>query len=41
MAIQLETHIGASTEPPIDQMKSRRRKNMKKEIRTARGAITH
>ena len=27
--------------PPKFQMRSRRRKNMKKEIRTARGAITH
>ena len=29
------------TEPPKVQMRSRRRKNMKKEIRTARGVITH
>ncbi|KAK7835326.1 hypothetical protein U0070_017862 [Myodes glareolus] len=29
------------TEPPKAQMRSRRRKNMKKEIRTARGPITH
>ena len=29
------------TEPPKVQMRSRRRKNMKKEIRTARDAITH
>ena len=29
------------TESPKVQMRSRRRKNMKKEIRTARGAITH
>ena len=29
------------TEPPMVQMRSRRRKNMKKEIRTARDAITH
>ncbi|KAK7795630.1 hypothetical protein U0070_015675, partial [Myodes glareolus] len=29
------------TEPPKVQMKSRRRKNMKKEIRAARDAITH
>ena len=29
------------TEPPKVQRRSRRRKNMKKEIRTARGAITH
>ena len=29
------------TEPPKVQMRSRRRKNMKKKIRTARGAITH
>ena len=28
-------------ESPKVQMRSRRRKNMKKEIRTARGAITH
>ena len=28
------------TEPPKVQMRSRRRKNMKKEIRTARGAFT-
>ena len=42
MAIQMETHIGApGTEPPKVQMKSRRRKKMKKKIRTARDAITH
>ena len=29
------------TEPPKVQMRSRRRKNLKKEIRTVRGAITH
>ena len=29
------------TESPKVQTRSRRRKNMKKEIRTARGAITH
>ena len=29
------------TESPKVQMRSRRRKNMKKEIRTMRGAITH
>ena len=29
------------TEPPKVQMRSRRRKNKKKEIRTARGVITH
>ena len=29
------------TEPPMVQMRSRRRKNIKKEIRTARGAFTH
>ena len=29
------------TEPPKVQMRSRRRKNMKNEIRTARDAITH
>ena len=29
------------TESPKVQMRSRRKKNMKKEIRTARGAITH
>ena len=29
------------TEPPKAQMRSRRRENMKKEIRTARGAFTH
>ena len=29
------------TEPPKVQMRSRRRKKMKKEIRTAWGAITH
>ena len=29
------------TEPPKVQMRSRRRENMKKEIRTARGAFTH
>ena len=29
------------TEPPMVQMRSRRRKNMKKENRTAKGAFTH
>ena len=29
------------TEPPKVQMRSRRRKNMKKEIWTARGSFTH
>ena len=29
------------TEPPKVQMRSRRRENMKREIRTARGAFTH
>ena len=29
------------TEPPKVQMRSRRRKKMKKEIRTARDALTH
>ena len=29
------------TEPLMVQMRSRRRKNMKKKLRTARGAITH
>ena len=33
--------LGHWTEPRKVQMRSRRRKNMKKEIRTARSAITH
>ena len=44
MVIETETHIGALehwTEPPKVQMRSRRRENMKKEIRTARGTFTH
>ena len=34
------TTLEHRTEPPRVQMRSRRRENMKKEIRTARGAIT-
>ena len=41
MAIQTETHIGAPDCAPKVQMRSRRTKKMKKEIRTARDAITH
>ena len=41
MAIETETHIGALDLAPNAQMKSRRRENMNKEVRTTRGASTH
>ena len=36
-----DPHWSTPTEPPKVQMRSRRRKNMKKEIRIAMGAFTH
>ena len=36
-----DPHWSTGLSPPKVQMRSRRRKNLKKEIRTARGAITH
>ena len=41
MEIETETHIGALNLAPKVQMRSRRRENMSKEVRTARGAFTH
>ena len=41
LEIETETHIGAMDCAPKVQMKSRRRENMKKEVRTAKGAFTH
>ena len=41
MEIETETHIGALDWAPKVQMKSRRRENIKTEVRTARGAFTH
>ena len=41
MEIESETHIGALDLALKVQMRSRRRENMKKEVRTARGAFTH
>ena len=41
MEIETETHIGALDWAPKVQMRSRRRENMSKEVRTARGASTH
>ena len=40
MEIETETHIGTWDLAPKVQMRSRRRENMKKEIRTTRGAFT-
>ena len=41
MEIETETHIGALVRALKGQMRSRRRENMNKEVRTARGAFTH
>ena len=41
MEIETVAHIGALDVAPKVQMRSRRRKNMKKEVRTAKGAFTH
>ena len=41
MEIETETHIGALELAPKVQMRSRRRENMNKEVRTVRGAFTH
>ena len=41
MEIETETHIGALDLAPKVQMRSRRRENMNKEVRTTRGASTH
>ena len=41
MEIETETHIGALDLAPKVQMRSRRRENMSKEVRTTRGASTH
>ena len=41
MKIETETHIGALDLAPKAQMRSRRKENMSKEVRTMRGASTH
>ena len=41
MEIETETHIGALDLAPKVQMRSRRRENMSKEVRTTRGVFTH
>ena len=41
MEIETETHIGALDLAPKVQMRSRRRENMNKEVRTTRGEPTH
>ena len=41
MEIETETHIGALDWASKVQMKSRWKENMKKEVRTAKGAFTH
>ena len=41
MEIETETHIGELDLTPKIQMKSRRRENMSKEVRTMRGVSTH
>ena len=41
MEIETETHIGALDWAPKVLMRSRRRQDMSKEVRTARGASTH
>ena len=41
MKIETETHIGALDLAPKVQMRSRRRENMSKKVRTTRGAPTH
>ena len=41
MEIETETHIGALDWAPKVQMRSRRRENMNKGVRTVRGVFTH
>ena len=41
MEIETEIHIGVLDLAPKVQMKDRKRENMSKEVRTARGASTH
>ena len=41
METETETHTGALDRAPKVQMKNRRRENIKKEVRTAKGAFTH
>ena len=41
MEIETETHIGTLDLAPKVQMRSRRRENMSKEVKTTRGASTH
>ena len=41
MEIETETHIEVLNLAPKVQMRSRRRENMSKEVRTSRGASTH
>ena len=41
MEIETETHTGALDLAPFVQIRSRRRENMSKEVRTTRGASTH
>ena len=41
MEIETKTHIGALDSAPKVQLKSRRRENMSKEVRTTRGWFTH
>ena len=41
MEIETETHIGALDLAPKVQIRSRRRENVSKEVRTTRGAPTH
>ena len=41
MKLETETHIGAQDWAPKVQIRSRRRENMSREVRTARGTPTH
>ena len=41
MEIETEIHIGALDLAPKVQMRSRRKENMSKEVRTTKGASTH
>ena len=41
MEIETETHVGALDGAPKVQMRSRRRENMKKDVRMARSTFTH
>ena len=41
MEIETETHIGAVDLATKVQMRSRRRENMSKEVKTTRGVSTH